>query len=163
MIIKKDKKARSISYFLHSGLANIKEIKKLIKVKSKNFTINCRFSINNNSLSTINFMIIFQKKKFLPQPKFYLKKDKIFYCIEGKQTFIFFDKKLKILKTTTLLKGDFIFVPKKTTYSNISMSKKTIHSEILSGPFTKKLNQRREYKFTKKILSSIDSELLNVR
>lgn len=163
MKIKKDKKARSISYFLHSGFANIKEIKKLIKVKSKNFTINCRFSINNNSLSTINFMIIFQKKNYMPQPKFYLKKDKIFYCNEGKQVFIFFDKKLKILKTTSLIKGDFIFVPKKTIYTNISMTKKTIHSEILSGPFTKKPIQRREYNFNKKILSSVGSELLSVR
>ena len=79
MKIEQDKSAKSISFFNKQNVISIRQIFDLVKKKSKNFKLNCRLSINSSSLSTINCMIIFQKKNFLPKPKYYLKKDKIFF------------------------------------------------------------------------------------
>ena len=98
MKIEQDKRAKSISFFNKQSVISKKQILNLIGNKSKNFKSNCRLSINSSSKDNINCMIIFQKN-FIPEPKYYLKKDKIFFCYKGKMIFLFFDKKMNFFKS----------------------------------------------------------------
>lgn len=147
MKIEQDKSAKSISFFNKQSVISKKQIFHLIRNKSKDFTLNCRLSINSSNLDNINCMMIFQKKNFIPDPKYYLKKDKIFFCNKGKMTFFFFDKSMNFLKKKKINKDEFIFIKKKTVYTNISIVPKTIHTEIISGPFIKKSRERIDLNF----------------
>ena len=133
-----DKIAKSLSFFFKGKLVSNKEILEFLKKKSEKFKVNCRISINESSTASINYMIIFQQKGFVPAPKYYYKKDKIFYCQKGVQLFVFFDNRNKIKNIQQLKEGNFIFLKALTKYSNISLKKNTIHHEILTGPSNKK-------------------------
>jgi len=163
MKTKKDKKAKSISFFVRQNIIAKKNILNFLKQKSKNFLFNCRISINTSSKDDLNYMVIFQKKNFIPKPKYYKKKDKIFFCEQGKQIFFFFDKKMNFLKVKKLNKNEFLFIKRKTIYTNISLTSKTIHSEVLSGPFINQTKERVELSFSALKMKWLKQYLQNFR
>jgi hypothetical protein len=147
-----DKKSFSLSFFFDGKKISNLEILNFLKRKSKNFKKNCRISINPTSKKKINFMIIFQQKGFIPAPKYYFKKDKIFYCQKGALLFFFLNEKNKFqdkkgvggdgVGYRLLNQGEFLFIKALTKYSNVSIKKVTIHHEILPGPASKKTHYR---------------------
>tara|TARA_B100001250_G_scaffold391392_1_gene392206 strand:- start:37 stop:528 length:492 start_codon:yes stop_codon:yes gene_type:complete len=161
MKIREDRKAKSISFFNKQSIVSKKKIINFIKHKSKNFLLNCRISINSSSKDDINYMIIFQKKNFIPNPKYYRKKDKIFFCNQGKIIFLFFDKKMRFLNAKKLNKNEFIFIKNQTVYTNISLTSKTIHSEVISGPFIGKTKERIELSFPSSKMMWLKNNLRN--
>jgi len=128
MKIIEDKNANSLSYYFEGDYLS-KDIYNFLKEKLKK-TDMVRVSLHSNANELTQSMIIAIKNKFIPFHK-NIKKDKIYYVIEGEMNIILKNKKI------TLKEKEF-FKLKKNTFAAIkSISKIVIYNEIVAGPFKK--------------------------
>ena len=142
VLFKKDISAISLSYRAKKNIysLNNKFLKKNAEFKNKIF----RFCLNKNKKDHLHQMLIFQTDKYKDKIKKHPKKDKSYHLVKGKQLIKIYNKNGSIKKRVLLDKNNFfLWIGKNTYHNNITISKKSIHIETISGPF--KRNSDRTY------------------
>lgn len=132
-----DNNSKSLCYRLNEGIniLSYKLLKDLYQRKAKKLPI-FRICLNSSIKNKFHQMIIFQRDSYKPKIKKEVKKDKSFILLKGRQKIRIYNKNKKLIKKIYLNKYNFIcWIPKNTFYDNLSLSKKSIHIESLSGPF----------------------------
>lgn len=138
MILKRDKKAKSLSYFCKDKfkIINLNSIFKFLKNKNKNIS---RVCIHQNSKSELHQMIIYQKKNYRSEIKYHPRKEKSYHLLKGKQEILIYKKDRTISKTITLnSKNNFFYMGQKVIHSNTTVSNESFHIETIKGPLDKK-------------------------
>lgn len=136
---KEDKKSLSPSYSILNNLYSLSanSIKSFLKKKSQKGKI-ARVCLHKKKSEKIHQMIIFQKYNYVHGVKKHTKKEKLYLLISGSQIIKIYDNKKKIIKTLKLDNNNFICkIPKNTWHNNITVSKESLHIEIIEGPFNR--------------------------
>ncbi len=141
-LFKKDFSSISLSYRSKQNVytLNNKFFKNKEAIKHKIF----RFCLNKNKNDKLHQMLIFQTNRYKDRIKKHPKKDKSYHLIKGKQIIKIYNNNGTIKKKIILDKNNFfLWIGKNTFHNNVTLSKKSIHIETISGPF--KRNSDRIY------------------
>ena len=140
----KNNNSLSAAYSLKNNfyLITQNKLKQKLRNLSKNFKIQARICLHKNIKDTLHQMIIFQPKNTIPKIKKHPNKDKTYILINGKHVVEIFDQKKKIVKKIILKKYNILNLKKNIYHRNYSISEKSIHLEIISGPFDKYNDQK---------------------
>lgn len=136
---KEDKKSLSPSYSIVDSLylLNNKDTKAFLRKKTLNGKI-ARICLHKNKLDKIHQMIIFQKKNYVHDIKRHPRKEKLYLILSGSQIVKIYDNNKKKKKTFKLNNNNFICkIPKNTWHNNMTVSKESLHIEIIEGPFNR--------------------------
>jgi cupin fold WbuC family metalloprotein len=135
MILKRNKKSKSLSYTLigKENSINLDKIYNFLKKKNK---IISRVCLHRNHNSGLHQMLIFQKKNYKSDTKFHPQKEKSYNLIKGKQKIYIYKKNGNLQKIINLDgKNNFLFMKKNITHSNKTVSEDSFHIETIKGPF----------------------------
>ena len=136
-LFKKDISSLSLSYRSRQNVFSLdsKFLKKKKGIKDKIF----RFCLNKKKSDNLHQMLIFQTDCYKDKIKKHPKKDKSYHLIKGKQIINIFNNNGSIKKKIILDKDNFfLWIGKNTYHNNITLSKKSIHIETITGPFKRK-------------------------
>lgn len=131
MRLAEDKSAKTLSYYLTDTDCKIgSELIEFLKKELKKNDI-VRVSLHSNADELTQSMIIAITKNADIKKHKNVKKDKIYYVIEGEMEFSLEDKKINVKK------GEFFKLNKNTFMSLRSLSEIAIYNEMIAGPFKK--------------------------
>ena len=139
--LKKDKKAKSTSYFFKLKIPVFsKKFLDFIEGEFKKKNEDLRICLHKNQKNKHHDMIILQQKKNFYTPHKHKKKGETYNMIKGQMILLFFNHRGKIIFSRKLLKGDIVQIPTNMFHSTIPLTKYVIFHESKIGPFFKNEN-----------------------